>query len=97
MDKNAKKKLKDSFKQQQQIKFEESLPISISLLEEYFNFLDEFADECDCDDSFRLTKKFFQDKEVDYPKIINWLKDNGGYCDCEALANVEEKVEDLYE
>jgi hypothetical protein len=26
--------------------------------------------------------------------IVGWLQKNGGYCDCEALNNAEEVVED---
>ncbi|MBA4121605.1 MAG: DUF2695 domain-containing protein [Acidobacteria bacterium] len=26
--------------------------------------------------------------------LIDWLENNGGYCDCEVLANVEEKIND---
>ena len=28
-------------------------------------------------------------------KIIEWLEENGGYCDCEVLANIEEKILDI--
>jgi hypothetical protein len=27
-------------------------------------------------------------------KITGWLRDNGGNCDCEVLANVEEKFDE---
>jgi hypothetical protein len=42
-----------------------------------------------CDHSLRLTKRFLSGHSLSEEAIIPWLREQGGYCDCEVLANVE--------
>lgn len=87
MDKKASKKL---YEQQQRGIFENSLPLSRDVFERLFNYLDE-ALEGGCNDTLSLTEVFLHNEGVrDIDKVLLWLNDNGGYCDCEVLANVEE-------
>ncbi len=42
-----------------------------------------------------FTKVFFGSRGIDnFEEKAEWLNENGGYCDCEVLANVEEKFDD---
>lgn len=42
-----------------------------------------------------LTKQFLKIKRVrNTDEVEKFLKENGGFCDCEVLYNVEEKFED---
>lgn len=87
MDNNASK---NAYKQQQKEAFENSLPISREIFEELFDYLDEALEE-GCDDTLRLTETFLHSQSVkNVDEILHWLNDNGGYCDCEVLGNVEE-------
>ncbi|WP_218398571.1 DUF2695 domain-containing protein [Alteromonas lipotrueae] len=44
--------------------------------------------------SNKLATEFIQSHELDSDVILPWLAEQGGYCDCEILANVEESWED---
>lgn len=59
------------------------------------DFVDEKLSESNCDDSLKFTKEFLIENNLtDFDKIISWLNEKGGYCDCEILNNVEEYFED---
>jgi hypothetical protein len=75
--------------------FENNLPTSRENFKALFNYLDEQLTENNCDHSLKISIKFLQSLNLDNVEVIvEWLKENGGYCDCEALANVEEKFDD---
>jgi hypothetical protein len=41
-----------------------------------------------------LTRKFLSNnKIINIDAILNWLLENGGGCDCEVLANIEDLFE----
>jgi len=41
-----------------------------------------------------MTTEFLKEKGIEnIDKVGVWLNNNGGYCDCEVLMNVEEKFE----
>ncbi|MBQ0116916.1 MAG: DUF2695 domain-containing protein, partial [Flavobacterium sp.] len=87
------KQIKKELREKAKLEFENSLPISREKFNQLFDFLDNKLGEYDCDDSLKLTFEFFKEKENEtenISEIENWLKENGGYCDCEVLNNVEE-------
>ncbi len=49
-----------------------------------------------CFGDFRFSKKilskFFGLEEDDINEFLKFCKDNGGFCDCEILFNVEDKI-----
>lgn len=62
------------------------------ILKIYSAILKIELEENDCDDTTTLTERFIEENRITNSNtILNWLADNGGYCDCEILANVEEK------
>ena len=89
--KEEKALLKSLFKTQEKTAFEKSLPISKTQFQELFDFLDSKMGEEDCDDTLRFLDK---NSIANSAEVIGWLKDKGGFCDCEVLANVEEQFED---
>lgn len=94
-EKERKKQIKRELKQKAQDEFEKNLPMSRINFQDLFNYLDEKLSEVECDDTFKTTKEFLNNNGIkDLNKIENWLKENGGYCDCEVLYNIEEKFED---
>jgi hypothetical protein len=92
-DKDQKKKLKDAFKAKECQSLEASMPLSKSDLKALFDYLDETMSSCD--HSLTLTTDFLNAHSLNLEKIIPWLREHGGYCDCEVLGNVEEKFEDI--
>ncbi|MGG9961150.1 DUF2695 domain-containing protein [Ferruginibacter sp. SUN106] len=75
--------------------FEDSLPTSRENFKALFDNLDEQLTDNECDHTLILSVRFLQSFKLDnIEAIAEWLKENGGYCDCEVLANVEEKFDD---
>ncbi len=72
-----------------------SLPLSLMQLKGLFNFLDSELSETACDDTLQLTEQFATESQVNFESLKKWLGEHGGYCDCEVLANVEERFEGL--
>lgn len=90
MDKSRKKELLKQVKKQEKQKFIESLPFSEEIFEELFDYLDETLGDYGCDDTLKYTEKFITVNDLPLEESIEWLKENGGYCDCEVLANIED-------
>ena len=71
-----------------------SLPVPAAVLKALFNHLDERLGSSECDDTLRHTLDFIRSHALPEEAVVSWLEDNGGYCDCEALANAEPVVEE---
>ena len=41
-----------------------------------------------CDHTTRLTASFLLDEKLPQEKVLPWLAERGGHCDCEVLANL---------
>lgn len=62
-----------------------------------FELLDTELHERGCDhDLIKLTQQILSNLGVkDVLSVLAWLEEQGGYCDCEVMMNVEEKFEYL--
>jgi hypothetical protein len=65
------------------------LPASKKDVRELFDWIDEKLAGADCDCTLRHTRDFIRMRGLDEAGVVEWLKDHGGYCDCEVLINVE--------
>ncbi|MEO8237869.1 MAG: DUF2695 domain-containing protein [Flavobacterium sp.] len=93
-EKERRKQILSELRQKQQKEFEQSLPIDRENFENLFDYLDIHLEENGCDDTNKLTVAFLTNIKIEnIETVLNWLAENGGYCDCEILANVEEKFE----
>jgi hypothetical protein len=92
-DKEQKRKLKGEFKAAEQRTLENSMPLSKSNLKALLDFLNEFGSPCD--HSLVHTTEFLKTHSLDSTKIIPWLKEHGGHCDCEVLGNVEDEFRNI--
>ncbi|WP_426058334.1 DUF2695 domain-containing protein [Hymenobacter sp. B1770] len=72
-----------------------ALPMPKPKLAAFFDYLDQQLTEHDCDDTLRFTQEFAATQNLAFEPVKQWLGELGGYCDCEVLANVEEKYEGL--
>lgn len=89
-EKARRKQIQRELQEIARIKFEQSLPTSHELFQNLFDFLDEVLEKNTCDDSLKLTKQFLNSQNIqNREEVENWLKENGGFCDCEVLYNVE--------
>lgn len=95
MDKNMKKELLKKYAQEQKNALVNSLPFSIIFFEQLFDYLDEKLEINGCDETLRYTRKFLSDNNLPVEKSLDWMNENGGYCDCEVLANIEDKISEI--
>ena len=70
----------------------EEMPISLAHLGQLFDYLD-LELEVGCDHTPKITIAFLNENKLNQNIILPWLQEQGGYCDCEILANVEEAWE----
>ncbi len=92
-EKDERKEILRQLKAKEKENFDNSLPMGRAIFQELFAHLDEnLGDECD--HSLTMTTEFLKEKGIEnIDKVVEWLNDNDGYCDCEVLMNVEEKFE----
>ena len=95
MDKNEKKQLLKKYAQEQKNTLVNSLPFNTALFEQLFDYLDEVLEIEGCDDTLKYTIKFINDNNIPLEKSIDWLSENGGHCDCEVLANIEDLIPEI--
>ena len=71
----------------------EALPADAQTLKALFDHVDSRLESTECDNSLQHTLDFIKTRSLPEANFIAWLEENGGYCDCEVLANVEQVVE----
>jgi hypothetical protein len=92
--KDRKRELKASFKAKELETLEASMPLSKEDLRGLFEYLgSEVASGCD--HTAKKTLSYLRSRSLDSDRIVPWLQELGGYCDCEVLANVEQQFEKI--
>jgi hypothetical protein len=81
--------MKKAWREQENQKLLASIPMSHADLRELFDHLDR-GDAPPCDHTLRDTVQFLERKKLDVQRVVTWLREHGGYCDCEVL-NVEDE------
>jgi hypothetical protein len=93
-DKARRKQIRDELRLKAQEEFEAGLPMSRENFKSLFDGLDSILGAESCNDDHTLTVRFLNSVGVtNVAEVLVWLMDNGGVCDCEVLANVEEQFE----
>ena len=64
-------------------------PLSDAELDALFDHLDAALTQ-GCDHTLRFTREYLGGRSLAVERIVDWLHEHGGYCDCEVLANVDE-------
>jgi len=91
VDKDQKKAMKKAWQKREIEAQEASIPIPKEDLKALFDWLDR-PNVPPCDHTLNETIQFLTSRNLDVEKTTEWLRENGGYCDCEVIFNVEEKV-----
>ena len=84
------KKAYAAWKKQQAEQMEDSMPLSKRDLSDLFDFLKRKGTPS-CDHTLEATTQFLRRRKLPADKILSWLRQHGGYCDCEVIYNVEDK------
>lgn len=66
------------------------MPLSPEQLHELLNYLDANLEACN--HTTKLTRIFLAAEQLDQDKFLSWLGEQGGFCDCEVLANLVDFV-----
>lgn len=66
-----------------------SLPIEAEQLEDLFYRLHTKLKSQTCNHTLNNSMQFMMERRLNFPKITAWLNNNGGYCDCKILENIE--------
>lgn len=69
--------------------FVESLPATKEQIEDLFDYIDRRTAAEPCVHNLRFTMQFLMENRLNMPAVMSWLNENGGYCDCEVLQNIE--------
>lgn len=89
-DRRGRKEALHRWKAQQHAAARASLPLLDEQMKALFDMLDVELPRQGCDHTLRLTRAWLAVQGMPIELVVAWLHKNGGFCDCEALANAEE-------
>ena len=89
-----KDQLRKAWKLQQRQQLAASIPMPQQDLRALFAHLDQ-PNLLACDHTLRHTTEFLQQRSLAVERVVPWLREHGGHCDCEVIANVEDKFHDI--
>ena len=90
-EKARRKQLMHEIKNNQKDEFKKNLPMEKEIFIKLFDYLDKKLSEKECDNTNKITKEYLEKiGHNNIENVLKWLAENGGYCDCEVLANIEE-------
>jgi hypothetical protein len=75
-------------KDKERSQFISSVPMPAAAVRELFDYLERGDDPCD--NTLNQTLGFLKERGFQAERIVPWLEEHGGFCDCEVLANVED-------
>ncbi len=73
----------------EQAREEARLPLSKADIKALFDAVDVGLQQADCDRTLRHTLVFLRKHDLPQERVVTWLAEYGGYCDCEVIGNVE--------
>lgn len=93
-EKARRKEMLHSVREDMRRKVRDSLPVAVPVLKALFNYVDSHLDSTECDHTLRHVREFIRSHDLPEESVVGWLEGNGGYCDCEAVMNAEQVVEE---
>ena len=94
IEKSKRKEILKAIKEKELAEFRQNLPMSEDKFIQLFELLDAQLHAYGCGHSLKLTEQILSNLDVkDVLSMLAWLKEQGGYCDCEVMMNVEQKFE----
>jgi uncharacterized protein DUF2695 len=93
MDKQQRKAALKQWKHAERADLLAVMPLSPHQLHRLLVYLDANLEACD--HTTKFTGIFLDVENLDMDKVLAWLREHGGYCDCEVLANLADLDESL--
>ncbi|RRQ22223.1 DUF2695 domain-containing protein [Thiohalobacter thiocyanaticus] len=84
---------KRQWKAQQREVARASFPMSDALMEAFFDSVESSVSDSGCDHTLRFTGQWITANQQPKEPLIHWLEENGGFCDCEVVANARDHWE----
>ena len=81
------RRLKGAWKYQQRETARAAFPLPNHDLAELFDSVEAGLEASGCNHSLRITREWLKEHGHDTDKVVAWLEESGGYCDCEVAAN----------
>lgn len=85
------KALKHAMRQAERDAIRSTLPLTPAQMRNLFDYLDEQLSDTKCDGTLQMTLAFLGRDQLPISAVVAWLESTGGHCDCEVLANSEQK------
>jgi hypothetical protein len=89
-----KEELKKGWKEQERQKLIASIPMPQQDLRDLFDYLDR-ENPPPCVHTLLETLEFLKERGLDAEHIVPWLREHGGYCDCEVIFNVDDEFGEI--
>jgi hypothetical protein len=93
MDKQQRKAAVKQWKHAERAELVAGMPLSPEQLHQLLDYLDANLETCD--HTTKLTAIFLHVEQLEKDKVLSWLGEHGGYCDCEVLANLADLDDSL--
>jgi hypothetical protein len=87
------RQLKREWQRGQKAAARAAFPLSTDRLEALFQHVEHCLENRDCDHTLQISRAWLTDNGIDPEPVVAWLKDNGGYCDCEVMYNAADHFE----
>jgi hypothetical protein len=91
---NKNQELKKRWKKAEKDAARYMFPLPDDKLEAMFDAVEIALEDAVCDHSMRATTEWLRSNGVDVDAVVTWLENNGGYCDCEIVANARDHWEE---
>lgn len=83
------KALRNEMRSAEKQKAEAELPAPKGHLLSLFEWVDKRMQD-GCDHTLKHTVAFIRANDLDEEATIHWIKEHGGFCDCEVVMNVQD-------
>ena len=93
-EKARRKEILRSQREENQRSVREGLPMTPAEMKMLFDYIDEHLSLSECYNTLRFAREFLKSNALPEEQVVAWLEAAGGYCDCEAIGNAEELLED---
>lgn len=84
---SANRDRKREWKDAQRNAARKAFPLAGESLEQLFSAVDSAVEQNGCDHTLRFTEMWLTKHVNDRQTTLAWLKEHGGYCDCEVVMN----------
>jgi hypothetical protein len=91
---DKRQELKKRWKKAEKDAARSAFPLPDDKLEALFDAVEMAIEESGCDHSLRATTEWLSANGVDVDAVVAWLENNGGFCDCEVVANARDHWEE---